>query len=304
MTQSDPRLPDLRAVRRAFGRAAKTYDAAALVHREVDGRMAERLEYVRLDVRRGLDAGCGTGSSISLLRRRCPGAALVGVDSALPMAREFRRRHAAPAGWLRSLLGPVAQPQGSGVSVACGDLAALPFPSGVFDLVWGNLALQWCVDPAAVFAEFLRVMRVGGLLMFSTLGPDTLTELRGAFARVDSYPHVLGFVDMHDLGDALLRAGFADPVMDMEQITVNYADLAALLRDLRATGARNAAAGRRRGLMGRRRWREFLENMEARRSADGLPVTYEVVYGHAWKPAPVRTPEGQAIVRFDRTPRS
>lgn len=305
MTRRDRGSPDPSAVRRAFGRAAGTYDAAAVLHREVDGRMAERLDYVRLDAGRVLDAGCGTGSSIPLLRRRYPHAAMVGVDSALPMALEFRRRHAARAGGLRSLLGAVgATPPESSVSVACADLAALPFTSGSFGLVWSNLALQWCADPANVFAEFLRVMQVGGLLMFSTLGPDTLRELRDAFARIDPFPHVLGFVDMHDLGDALLRAGFADPVMDMERITVNYAEPAALLRDLRSTGARNAARGRRRGLMGKRQWQHLLEHLDALRSADGLPASYEVVYGHAWKPAPTRTPDGAAIVRFDRLSRS
>jgi malonyl-CoA O-methyltransferase len=211
------------------------------------------------------------------------------------MAREFRRRHAAPAGWLRSLLGPVAQPQGSGVSVACGDLAALPFPSGVFDLVWSNLALQWCVDPAAVFAEFLRVMRLGGLLMFSTLGPDTLKELRAAWSAADGHTHVSRFPDMHDLGDALVRTRFADPVMDAERLTVTYPRLSDLMADLKSVGAHNATDRRPRGLTGPRRLAALEAAYEAYRRDGRLPASYEVVYGHAWAPEQKPVADGVAI---------
>jgi malonyl-CoA O-methyltransferase len=284
-------------VKAAFGRAVATYDQAAVLHGEIGSRMAERLDVVRLDAARVLDAGCGTGASIAALRRRFPGASVVALDLALAMVAETSRRHAPSGPWLRSLLGAAVTPRAPAVHAVCADMAALPLAAGSVDLVWSNLAVQWCAEPARAFAEFRRVLRTGGLLMFSTLGPDTLAELRAAFARVDSLPHTLGFIDMHDVGDMLVGAGFADPVMDAERITVDYAGSRELLRDLRGTGARNAAVGRLRGLTGRRRWQRALEALERQRTPAGLSMTYEVVYGHAWKPEPRQTPEGHAILR-------
>jgi malonyl-CoA O-methyltransferase len=162
------------------------------------------------------------------------------------------------------------------------------------------LALQWIDDPALAFVEFHRVLTTGGLLSFTTLGPDTLRELRSAFARVDSEVHVHRFIDMHDLGDMLLDAGFADPVMDMEILTLTYADSPSLMRELKALGAGNAAAGRRRGLTGARRWARALAALESFRVNGRLPASFEIVYGHAWKPEPRVAADGRAIVRFGR----
>jgi malonyl-CoA O-methyltransferase len=181
--------------------------------------------------------------------------------------------------------------------LACADAERLPLAAGSAQLVFSNLLLQWC-DPAAVFAETARVLETGGLFLFSTYGPDTLKELRAAFAAVDDAPHVNAFVDMHDLGDALVAAGFADPVMEMEALTVEYADVESIARDLRRGGGQTVLAGRRPGLGGRERWKRMAERYEAHRRAGALPATFEVVYGHAWKAAPRKAADGRAIVDF------
>ena len=189
-------------------------------------------------------------------------------------------------------------------ALVCADASRLPLAAGTIDLVWSNLTLQWINDASAAFAEFHRVLRVGGLVMFTTFGPDTLKELRAAFAGVDGATHVSRFIDMHDVGDMLVRAGFADPVMDMETITLTYADATTMMRELKAIGAHNATVGRPRGLTGRARWSRVLARLEAFRRDGRLPATYEVVYGHAWKPEPRFADDGRAIVRFERAGRS
>lgn len=299
---ADPLAPDVRAVRRAFGRAASTYDGAAVLQKEIGTRMAERLGVVRLAPRRVLDAGCGTGDALAELTARYPGARPVALDLAEPMldvARTRARRERSPLG---RLLAPLRGGAGALPDFVCGDLAALPFAPGAFDLVWSSAALQWVADLPRAIAECHRVLSVGGLFTFTTFGPDTLKEVRAAFARVDGRPHVARFADMHDIGDMLVRAGFADPVMQMEYMTLTYADATAMLRDLKSIGATNAAQGRARGLMGRARWQRVLAELEAtRRPPEGrLGATFEVIYGHAWKAVPTRTPEGHAIVKLVR----
>jgi malonyl-CoA O-methyltransferase len=300
----DPATIDLRAVRRHFARAAATYDAAAVLQREVGARMAERLDVVRLAPNAILDAGCGTGEALPELAARYPKARRIALDIALPMLVLARSRAEERRSVMTRLLAPI---RGAGAAMpqfACGDIGALPLTHGTFGLVWSNLALQWASDLAQAIAEFHRVLEVGGLLMFTTFGPDTLKELRAAFAGVDALPHVSRFIDMHDVGDLLVHAGFADPVLQMEMITLTYADAPAMMRDLKALGATNAMRGRGRGLMGRERWHKALATLVQTRSTDGrIPATFEVIYGHAWKAAPTRTTEGHAIVSLPRKPR-
>ena len=282
-----------RAVRRAFGRAAAGYDEHAVLQREVGERLLEHLDPIRIEPRRMVDLGCGTGASFAGLRRRYPRAALVGIDAASPMLHAARAR----APWWRRALS-AATPL-----LVCADAERLPIAAGSAELALSNLMLQWC-DPALVFAEAARVLATGGLFLFSTFGPDTLKELRGAFAGAGGGPHVHDFVDMHDLGDALVAAGFVDPVMEMESLTLEYSTVEALARDLKSGGAHNALAGRARGLGGRERWRRMAERYEALRSGAVLPATYEVVYGHAWKAAPRRSADGRAVIDFHpRAPR-
>ena len=201
---------------------------------------------------------------------------------------------------LARILGTRAAGPTSNPGIVCGDITQLPLRAGGVDLVWSNLALQWIDAPPQALAEFHRVLAVGGLLSFTTFGPDTLRELRSAFAGVDAATHVNRFVDMHDLGDMLVEAGFADPVMDMEMLTLTYADATALMRELKSLGAHNVTSSRPRGMMGRGRWLRMLAALKAFRRDGRLPASFEVIYGHAWKPSPRVVPDGRAIVRFER----
>jgi len=305
--EPDPSAVDPRAVRRHFARAASTYDSAAVLQREVGARMMERLDLVRLTPATILDAGCGTGEALPELASRYPAARRVALDVALPMLAAARERSLSRRSLVERLLRPIGGAGGTAPCFVCADAGALPFATGSFSLIWSNLTLQWVPDLERTIAEFHRVLDVGGLATFSTFGPDTLKELRMAFLGVDALPHVGRFVDMHDVGDMLVGVGFADPVMQMEMMTVTFPDARSLLRDLRAIGATNATAGRRRTLTGRRRFERALAALERMpgRAADGqLPASYEVIYGHAWKSAPRRTAEGHAIVSFEREPRT
>jgi malonyl-CoA O-methyltransferase len=300
----DPRDVDPRAVRRAFARAAATYDAAAVLQREVATRLSERLDYIRITPLVIVDAGCGTGHAMAELAARYPQARVVGVDLALPMVRAARERALRGRSLLRRLLAPFGNTGATPSPWFVGaDINALPFAGVAVDLVWSNLAMQWVNDLPRAFAEFRRTLRVGGLFAFSTFGPDTLKELRAAFARVDGHTHTNRFVDMHDLGDMLVGAGFSDPVMEMDSLTLTYPDPAALLAELKALGATNATRGRPRGLMGPARWRRMLAALERMRRDGRIPATFEVVYGHAWKGEPKRTAEGHAIVKVQRPPK-
>jgi malonyl-CoA O-methyltransferase len=276
-----------RAVRRAFERAAPGYDEHAVLQREVCARLLEHLDPVRLEPQLVVDLGCGTGGAFAGLLRRYPRAALVGIDLARAMLAQAARR----VPWWRRALG--AAP----VRLACADAERLPIASASAQLVFSNLALQWCA-PQSVFEECARILAPGGLFLFSTFGPDTLKELREAFREIDVTAHVHSFVDMHDLGDALVKAGFADPVMEMERITLEYGAVEELARDLKAIGAHNAIASRARGLSGRGSWKRLAERYERFRRAGSLPATFEVVYGHAWKVERRARADGRQVIEF------
>lgn len=286
---------DSHQVRRLFAAPARVAGSDFL-RREIAGRMHERLELVKIAPQRVLDAGCGAGADLSLLQKDFPAAQVIGIDAALGMAQAAR----APAPALRSLNQMLSRllPAKAGVDVLAGDFGNLPFGPNSIDLVWSNLALHWHPQPDRVFAEWRRVLRIDGLLMFSNFGPDTLRELRAAFAEVDEHPHVLPFVDMHDFGDQLVAAGFSTPVMDMEVIKVTYDTAASLLADVRALGG-NPLATRARGLRGRQAQQRLLAALEKGRDATGkLVLSFEVIYGHAFRPAPRATAAGESIVRF------
>ena len=286
-----------RAIRAAFDRAAAGYDAAALLQQEVARRLDERLEMMKIEPERILDAGCGTGYALPLLRARYPKARLIALDLALGMLRQARV-HAGPAGGWRSLL-PRLTPHPSPLTLICADIERLPFRKDGVDLVWSNLTLQWVGDLEGCFRDIHRVIRPGGLFAFSTFGPDTLKELRQAFAGLDGYGHVNRFTDMHDIGDMLVHAGFAHPVMEMEYLTLTYPDLKSLLRELKAIGADTVLEGRRPGLMGRRLWQQLGENYERLRRDGRLPATFEVIYGHAWAGHKDRLEDGRQVIAFE-----
>ncbi len=276
---------DARLARRRFERAAASYAKASRLEAEIGARMLERLDYVKLAPRRVLDAGSGPPQRALGARYRA--AEVIAYDFALGMLRA----------------GPKKLFERNPPKALCGDIVRLPLAAGSIDLVWSNMALHWAADPLAALREFHRVLSAGGLLMFSTLGPDTLADLREAAGGA----RVHAFADMHDLGDMLVAAGFAEPVMDTERLTLLYADGAALLSDLRASGqtyAQAAPAGApRRGLAGRA-FRHALEQRLAALRRDGrLAVRFEVVYGHAWRPQARQAPDGRAIVHFARAPR-
>ena len=277
---------DKKQMRRAFNRAATDYDASAVLQREICTRMLERLEYIKLQPERILDAGSGTGWGTRRLSRHYPDAQTIALDIASGMLQTARGH----SGWWQKLFGGSRQMQ------VCGDIESLPLASKSVGMVWSNLAIQWCNDLPATFAELHRVLKVDGLLMFSTFGPDTLKELRRSFEGVDRHNHLNRFTDLHDIGDMLVHSGFAEPVMDMEYLTLTYDDVRGVLQDLKSIGAHNTTTGRPRGLMGKRAWGQLVENYERLRSNGKLPATFEVVYGHAWKPQPKQTPDGRAII--------
>jgi malonyl-CoA O-methyltransferase len=279
-------FPDKRAARRAFERAAPHYDESAGLQQEVGRRLLEHLDPMTLKPRRIVDLGCGTGAHLEALGRRYPGAEVIGIDFSAAMLAQARAR--APW-WRRFARG--------GARLVRADAERLPFASQCADFAFSNLALHWC-DPQAFFAEAARMLSTGGLLLFSTLGPDTLRELREAFRAADAAPHVHPFIDMHDLGDALVHAGFGDPVMEMETLTVEYPDVARLARELRFTGSVNALQARRRGLTTPGQWKRMAERYEPLRRDGALPATCEVVYGHAWKAAPRRIADGRQVIGF------
>ena len=281
---------DLRQVRRNFARAATSYDAVAVLQREVGSRMLERLDYVKIEPRRVLDVGCGTGISLTALSERYPKSKVIGADASEAMLRTGRTQRSGLR-WLLPFL------RSSRSSLVSADALALPFTAGSLGLVWSNLMLHWLDDPLPAFHEIYRALDVGGLLMFSTFGPDTLKELRTSFS--DGYAHTQRFADMHDYGDMLLECGYSDPVMDVEALTMTYASLDDLFRDLRQSGAACAMQARRRGLMGRSAWNAVRTGYERHRSEGRLPATFEVVYGHAWKTQAKKPRDGSAIVRFD-----
>jgi len=261
---------DRRAVRRSFSRASPQYEAAAQRQAQVNRELLARLQYFPLEPRVIVDLGCGTGLGAAALRARFPRAQVIGVDLALGMLYEARRRQRF---WRR-------------YACVCADGLALPLQAGSVDLVFSSLMLQWCDDPAAVFAQVRQALRPGGLLMFSTFGPDTLHELRAAWAQADTESHISAFADMPQLGAALSGAGLSEPVLDRELLLSHYPDAQALMRELRVTGARHAAADRRRSLMGRSRLQAMLAAYESLRTPAGLPASWEIIYGAAFAGQP------------------
>lgn len=285
---------DEKLLRRHFAAGAARALEADFLAREVASRMAERLDYIRLQPNRLLDLGCGHGADLALLAQRYPHAECLGLDLSLPRLRLARPE----SGLIGRLLGHAHGPQR-----VCADAHALPLRHASVELVWSNLLMHWLTDPLAALNEMHRVLAVGGLLMFATVGPDTLKELRAALPA-QAGERVHRFLDMHDLGDALLQAGFADPVMDRQDLTLCYPDLDALIGDLRASSATNAAKGRPRGLSGKGGWRVAREALLQTQVNGQLAVSVELIFGHAWKAAPTQTADGRAVIRFQPRPRA
>ncbi len=265
---------DKARVRASFDRAAQTYDAAAILQKLVRTEMLSRLDLVKLKPKVILDAGCGTGHGSFALQKKFGSAHVVSLDIALGMLQKTHQQQ------------PILNRLFGQKNLICADIEQLPIASSSLGMVWSNLALQWCNDLDAAFSEISRALQPNGLLMFSTFGPDTLKELRAASQPLNkehAHTNVSRFIDMHDIGDALTRAGFSAPVMDVERYTLTYDDVKSVMKDLKSIGAHNATQGRARGLQGRGFLQNLTQNYEQFRAEGKLPATFEVVYGHAWK---------------------
>jgi len=267
-------------VRRSFGRAAATYEQHDALQQEVQQLLLDRLDFYLGDAERVLDVGAGTGRGSALLKKRYAKAQVIAIDLALPMLRAAKQH----MGWFKPFVR------------VCAEATALPVPDHSVDVLHSNLCFQWIDDLPSLFGECVRVLRPGGLLTFSTFGPDTLKELRAAWAAVDQHSHVSRFLDMHDVGDAMLNAGLRDPVLDVDRYTLTYSEPRALLKELKGLGATHADRARERHLTGKSHYRGMLAAYEAMRVDGRIPATWEVVTAHAWGPPPGqarRTPEGE-----------
>lgn len=253
-------------IQRRFDRAAASFDDADFVHAVTREGLIGRLEPLILEARRILDLGSATGSTGRLLRRRFRRAHIVSLDASHSMAA-------------RALAGRGLFSRASALQA---DANRLPFADAVFDLVVANQLLPWLPDPRAAFAEVARVLRPGGVFAFATLGPDSLQELRRAWAGIDDAAHVHGFADMHDIGDSIVQAGLADPVLDVDRLVVNYEDADRLFSDLADAGARNALPDRPQGLMGRRRFVAMRSALVDAAGDGRIVLDLELVYGHCW----------------------
>lgn len=292
--QDDDYWIDKARVRASFDRAASSYDAAAILQKSVREEMLSRLDLVKLSPQAILDAGCGTGQGTLALQKRFAKTQIISLDIALGMLQHTQANMPILQRWLSSITGKK--------NLVCADIESLPLANQSVDMVWSNLALQWCNQLDQAFTEIKRVLKPEGLVMFSTFGPDTLKELRLASTPVGeehANTHVSRFIDMHDIGDAMTRAGFSAPVLDVEYYTLTYDDVKAVMRDLKSIGAHNATAGRARGLVGKGFLQQLANRYEQFRQDGKLPATFEVVYGHAW--APPQQPDvqpGYAPVHF------
>jgi malonyl-CoA O-methyltransferase len=272
---------DMKKRRRGFERAANSYDKAAVLQREIGDRLESRLDYVKLDPSAVLDLGCGTGYISEKLMRRYTKAQIFATDIALSMLHKTAEK----GGWFRK------------PHILCSEAECLPFGDDSFDLVMSNLMLQWCDDLPHVFTGVNRILKPDSLFSFASFGPDTLKELRESWQYVDNHPHTNPFADMHDVGDALMQAGFQQPVLDMEMITVHYSSLRALMMDLKNIGASNATLERQRGLTGKQTLKHLEEAYQPFRLSDGsYPLSYEVVYGHAWSSAGIAISDGRTVI--------
>ena len=270
---------DKNAIRSSFDRAAPSYDQHAVLQREIESRLLERLEFQRLEPSMILDLGCGTGSASRTLTGQFPQAGVIALD------------------WAPAMLAKVGAGQitRNGLNTLCADMHSLPLAARSTDLIFSSLALQWSYDLPAVFSEFRRIMKADAMLVFTCFGPDTLYELKQAWRAVDDLPHVNDYPDMHDIGDELLAAGFREPVMDTERLTLEYPDVMSLMHELKGIGAHNVASQRSHGLTGKTGLKNMLQAYEPFRRGGRYPASYEIIYGTAFAPRdgqPLKTAEG------------
>lgn len=258
---------DKKTTRLHFERAADTYNASAVLQKEISKRLVGRLDYIKHVPKTVLDVGSGTGFVTQDLLKRYPKSSIIALDLAYSMARKSQQQ----GGWFRK---PLA---------VCADAEQLPLKPDSIELLISSLMLQWSNDLKQTFNGFHSVLAPNGLLLFSTFGPETLREMRESWATVDNVPHTSNFLDMHEIGDALLQSGFINPVTDMEMITMTYANVRQLMRDIKQIGASNTDSQRNKGLMGKQKLKAFEAAYEQFKTIENLyPATWEIIYGHAW----------------------
>lgn len=251
----------------AFNQAATEYDSVAVLQQEVGASMLQRLDYIKIKPQKILDLGAGTGFMTKQIAERFPDAEIYALDVAEQMLQYNREQTENKLNYI------------------CADLNKIPLPDNSIDFIYSNMVIHWVKNIDHALLEIRRVLTPEGLILFSTLGPDTLKELRASWAKVDDYTHVNNFMDLHDVGDAMLRAKFSDPVMDAEYIQLLYRDVKTLMQELKAIGAHNVNSKRNKGLTGKNKLKTMLAAYEEFKNSDGFyPATYEVVYGHGWGP--------------------
>lgn len=263
------------------------YDQVALLQQEVCKRLLERLEYINTEPRMILDIGAGTGQGSMGLARQYPRADIIALDLAENMLLKMRQKieHKGMRKKLTHWFGAFKKTQPNRCyQFICADAEQLPLKDASVDLIFSNLTIQWCEDLPVLLHEFRRILSPGGLLLFTTFGPETLKELRASWSEVSHKVHVNQFTDMHDLGDALYSVQAENPVIDSERIIVNYSSVKDILMDLKAVGAQNQNYGREKALTGKNRLKSMYQAYEQFRTEAGYPLTYEVLYGHAWNP--------------------
>ncbi len=275
-------------LRASFEAAVDSYDAAAQIQREIGSRLFERLDLLKIEPKMVLDIGSGTGVFTRQLAEHYRKSRVVALDIAHSMVSRSREQFSYLSRKLK------------GHQFICADAEAMPIADESCDLIFSNLTFQWCHDIQSVFSEIQRVLKPGGVVMFATLGPDTLYELKNSWSQVDDRVHVNEFIDMHDVGDAMIHAGLGDPVIDMEQLVITYHDLMLLMKDIKSIGAHNINSGRQRGLTGRGKIDRMKQAYDQYRDFNGsYPATYEVVYGHAWKGERRQHTESDGSVAID-----
>ena len=273
-------------MQRRFASAASSFDAASFVHQQTLLALLDRLAPVVLSPAVVLDIGAGTGIGSRALAKHFRKSRVVSLDLSADMLA----------------LAKTNKPFFSKLSELRANANQLPIRSGSVDLVFANLLLPWIDDLSICLAEISRILNKGGVFAFATLGPDSLNELRRAWATVDSDVHVRRFADMHDVGDALLQNGLADPVLDVDYLTVTYQDTASLYRDLSACGARNSLGLRRKSLTGKNRFTRMENAITNESASDRFTMTLELVYGHAWGVGP-RSTNGEFHLNANAIPR-
>ena len=274
-------------IRDSFNKAADSYDSAAIVQQEVCRRLLERLEYIKARPATILDIGSGTGQGTLGLAKQYPDAAIVSMDLAENMLKKSRallRQEGQTSGLINHLKSVMGAASRTNITEVCADAEKLPFADASIDLIFSNLTIQWCFDLTALFHEFRRVLKPGGFMLFTTFGSETLRELKSSWAAVSDKVHVNDFVDMHDIGDVLYNVQAENPVMDSEKIILNYQNIKQILLEIKAVGAHNQNTGRHLGLTGKTRLKAMYQAYEKFYTEQGYPVTYEVLYGHAWNP--------------------